>query len=260
MRHPQVTLASRRGTPLAFAAACAAFAFATPAAALDDDLEGTPRAAAADDLAGKLAIRAGAEVVGPVGSASTEAAMDDIAGTGLGAAGAVGLGLSRYAELSLQGGWAKLSSAARCEGCGGTSARVGVGLTYHLSQGVAFDPWARFGAAYRTTTLDTDGATSRAAREVTGGTYHGVDFAQISLGTIWSPTAAFGFGPYIEMDLGSYLGRPEGASSPSAYAFFTLGFQVQLMPSRGGATTATAAQRDGDGSRTASSAPSAPSF
>jgi len=92
-------------------------------------------------------------------------------------------------------------------------------------------------------------AKSRGAREVTTGTYHGVDFAQLSLGTLWSPVSAFGFGPYLETDLGSYLGRPEGASEASIYAFFTFGIQVQLMPSRGGAATATAA-------RSASSTPS----
>lgn len=234
-RRPRAVSGGLVGT----AACLAVLSVATTASALDDDREGTPRAAAPDELAGKLIVRAGAELVGPVGSASHEAAMDDVAGVGLGAAGSVGLGLSRHTELSLQGGYAKLTAASRCTDCGGSSARVGAGLTYHLAQGVAFDPWARFGLAYRTTSLDTDGAKSRAAREVTGGTYHGVDFAQLSFGTLWSPVSAFGFGPYAEMDLGSYLGRPDGASEASAYAFFTLGFQLQLMPSRGGATEAS---------------------
>ncbi len=236
---PRATAVST--TSAGVAVCIAVLSTTSAAAALDDDREGTPRAAAPDELAGKLVVRAGAELVGPVGSASQEAAMDDVAGAGLGAAGSIGLGLSRHAELSLQGGYAKLSAASRCKDCGGSSARVGVGLTYHLAQGVAFDPWARFGAAYRTTSLETDGAKSRAAREVTGGTYHGVDFAQLSFGTLWSPVSAFGFGPYAEMDLGSYLGRPDGASGASAYAFFTVGLQVQLMPSRGAAAAEASA-------------------
>jgi len=241
---------ARLSTRLAgFAAGVAAFSIGSVASALDDSLEGTPRAAAPDELAGKLILRAGAEIVGPVGSASSQAAVDDVAGSGFGAAGSVGIGIGRHAEVSVQGGWAKLGAASRCDDCGGSTARGSIGLTYHLAQGVAFDPWARFGAGYRNTVLDADGAKSRGAREVTTGTYHGVDFAQLSLGTLWSPVSAFGFGPYLETDLGSYLGRPEGASEASIYAFFTFGIQVQLMPSRGGAATATAA-------RSASSTPS----
>lgn len=231
-----------RRTAFGLAASLAAFSLAGSAWALDDELEGTPRAAAPDELAGKLVLKAAAEVVGPVGSAAYTAAMDDVAGTGIGAAGSVGLGLSRSTELSLRGGWAKLSAASRCEDCGGSTARVGVGLTYHLAQGVAFDPWARFGAGYRNTSIDADGARSRAAREVTTGSYHGFDFAQLALGTVWSPLSAFGFGPFLAMDLGSYAGRPDGAGSASVYAFFTAGIEVQLMPSRGGAATATTAR------------------
>lgn len=215
------------------------------ALALDDEPEGTPRAAASDELADRLLIRAGAEIVGPVGTVATGLAADDVSATGLGASASVGLGLSRTTELSLAGGFAVLGDPARCDPCGGNTARVGLGLAYHLAQGLAMDPYARWGVGFRTTEVVGDGATSRIARELAPGRYHGVDFTQLTLGTVWSPAAAFGFGPYVEMDLGTYASRPEGADTASIYAFFTLGLALQLAPGRSSLSPSATAARSG---------------
>lgn len=207
-------------------------AWSGSAFALDDEREGTPRAAAPDQLAGQLVLRAGAELVGPVGSISDEVAADDVAATGVGAFASVGLGLSRHTELVLAGGYAVLGDPSRCKDCGGDTVRVGLGLAYHLAQGTALDPWARWGVGFRTTGIEGDGATSRIARELEPGRYTGLDFTQLALGATWSPTPGFGFGPYAEMDLGTYVARPEGAGGGTMHAFFTVGLAFQLTPGR----------------------------
>lgn len=224
-RRPALPLAV--STALALAATWSGTAFA-----LDDEREGTPRAAAPDQLAGQLVLRAGAELVGPVGSISDDVAADDVSATGVGAFASIGLGISRHTELVLSGGYAMLGDPSRCKGCGGDTVRVGVGLAYHLAQGSALDPWARWGVGFRTTGVEGEGATSRIARELEPGRYHGLDFTQLALGTTWSPVPGFGFGPYAEMDLGTYVVRPEGAGGGTIHAFFTVGLALQLTPGR----------------------------
>ncbi len=220
------------GRCLTVLTALAAWSAPSAALALDDEREGTPRTAAPDELSGRLIVRAGAEVVGPVGSVATGLAADDVSATGFGASASIGLGITRGAELSLAGGFAVLGGPARCDPCGGNTARVGLGFAYHLAQGIAIDPWARWGVGFRTTEVVGDGATSRVARELVPGRYHGIDFTQLTLGTMWSPAASFGFGPYVEMDLGTYASRPDGAETASIYAFFTAGLALQLAPGR----------------------------
>src|SRR5690606_25629526 len=131
----------------------------------------------------------------------------------------VGLGISRTTEVVLSGGYAVLSDPSRCD-CGGDTARIGLGLAYHLAQGSALDPWARWGVGFRTTSIEGDGATSRVARELRPGRHHGLDLTQLALGATWSPVPGFGFGPYAEMDLGTYLVRPEGGGAGAVPAFF----------------------------------------
>ncbi len=239
------------------------------ALALDDDREGTPRSAAPDQLAGELLVRAGVEVVGPVGSIATDVAADDLTASGVGFGASLGLGVSRQAELVLSGGFATLQDPSRCSPCGGDTARVGLGLAYHLAQGVAIDPWARWGLGFRTTAVDDAGATNRVAQEAVSGRYHGIDLTQLALGAMWSPTGGFGLGPYVEMDLGTYVARPDGAGSGAMYAFFTAGFALQLAPTRfgagpgAGATPATApssAASAGDTSSRRSRSGGPPSF
>jgi hypothetical protein len=209
------------------------------ALALDDEREAVPRAAAPDQLGGQLVFRGGAELVAPLGSLSEDVAVDDVAATGVGASASVGLGISRTTELVVSGGYAVLSDPARCKRCGGDTARVGLGLAYHLAQGTALDPWARWGVGFRTTSIEGDGATSRVARELRPGRHHGLDVTQLALGATWSPVPGFGFGPYAEMDLGTYVVRPEGAGAGGFHAFFTFGLALQLTPGRSAdATTA----------------------
>ena len=67
------------------------------------------------------------------------------------------------------------------------------------------------------------------------------DFARIALGGDFYPLPGVGFGPYLELDLGTYLDLPGGstatpggarddATEASVYAFFGLGARLVLDP------------------------------
>ncbi len=166
-------------------------------------------------------------------------ATNAIVGPGLGFVAGIGVGISRYAELDLLATYALMQSAGgqgggRCVGCSGDHASLSLGLTYHLVQGVALDPWMRFGTGYRTANYQ---GTSKSPQldYFAPGRVHGWDVAQLSLGAMFFPVSSFGFGPFAEADIGTYLNRPvigNDPGSPRPYAFFQLGLEVEIDPVR----------------------------
>ncbi len=140
----------------------------------------------------------------------------------------LGFGLSRYLVLELGGGFAMAPSAvASCEGCQATSVDVGASLLFHPTQGFAFDPWVGYGMGYRHNilSLDTDSPADTS----------GFDFMKLALGGTFSPTPVFGFGPFLETDVGV-----RSFDDATFYAAFQLGMRVTFDPLRGGATAAPA--------------------
>jgi hypothetical protein len=195
--------------------------------------EGAVRPAAADDRTGHVYIRAGADLEIPSGFLRSQVAADDVIGLGLGIDASIGVGLSRHAEIDVSGTYALMQSGGRCPLCSGDHAAANLGFTYHLAEGVALDPWARLGAGYRT--ADYENAAGGPAALVSG-RYHGIDFADLSLGATFFPTPSFGLGPFLAADVGTYVSRPAASNGatggPRAYAFFQLGFQLELDPAR----------------------------
>jgi hypothetical protein len=90
-----------------------------------------------------------------------------------------------------------------------------------LTQGFAFDPWASVGAAYRHTflTLEAQPETS----------YSAVDFLRLGLGGDYYPVSSFGFGPFIEIDVGA-----REFSVPIFYGVFQAGMRLTFDPFRAG--------------------------
>ncbi len=195
-----------------------------------EEREGTPRPAPPDERTGHVYVRAVSGLLLPAGFVRTSAAITDVASFGVGVGGAVGVGVSRHAELDATGMFGLFASPPECANCSADMVAAGVGVTYHLAQGVSLDPWARLGVGYRTASLTIE---DPAPREPSSGRYHGVDFLQISLGATYLPVSGFGLGPYAQADVGTFVARP--APDPGGtrvYAVFHLGLRFEIDPIR----------------------------
>jgi hypothetical protein len=205
---------------------------------------GTQRPAAKDTREGHWLFAARSDLAMPAGSLVYGVGTGAILGMGPSFGGTLGLGISRYAVLEASGSYAIFSDAGGCPGCGGRSFDAGLGFSYHLVQGIAVDPWASFGMGYRYTSLSlTPNALEIGRPAASGKPYHGFDVARIAFGADFYPVPAFGLGPYVGADFGTFLGRPAPDAAPgvtppfdpggSVYAFFHIGLRVILDPMRG---------------------------
>jgi hypothetical protein len=200
--------------------------------------EGEPKPYAEDERSGHLLLRGTAALAAPAGSVAEGVGFGDAGATGGAFGGGIGIGLSRYVELDASASVLLLGEPDRCVGCSLTGFSASLGLSYHLAQGVAIDPWVRFGAGFRSIDVDTD-ASTRVGRAPSG-TYLGVDVAQLALGASFAPVGGVAFGPFIGLDLGTFLERPsqrtesggELALGGSTYAVFQAGLRFELDPVR----------------------------
>jgi hypothetical protein len=192
--------------------------------------EGISRAAAPDMNRGALLVSIGTGLFAPAYDTLGAVDLTTALSPGVGFRGALGLGLSRHVSFELNGAYGLLSAGDSCSTCSGNSLSVGVGLIYHLAQGLAFDPWASFGVNYRTMTIDDPGRSA-----VKGaGAYSGWDFARISLGGTYYPVSFLGFGPYLEASFGGFRLLPDGRTNHAVYAFIDFGLRVTFDPLRPG--------------------------
>jgi hypothetical protein len=167
----------------------------------------------------------------PAGSITGDVATRELVGDGIGFGGSIGVGISRYAVLSLGGSYALLPGV--CDTCSGKTFTLGADFAYHIAQGIAFDPWVSFGAGYRSAAFVADTALSNGLRvALDGSRYHGIDIARIALGGDFYPIPGFGFGGYFEAGAGTFLARPQPDRGASAYAFFEIGARIAFDPLR----------------------------
>jgi len=184
---------------------------------------GTPRPAAPDLRGGHFFLIGKASLVGPSGSIARDLATEDVSDSGGSFGGIVGVGLSRYAVLEAFGSYTLIDES--CAGCEARSFDAGLGFSYHLAQGLAVDPWISYGVAFRSFSFQGPDATGMTLEA----SYAGLDFTRIAIGADFYPVPGFGFGPFVELDLGTYVDRPPETNA-SVHAFFQLGVRVALDP------------------------------
>lgn len=213
-----------------------------------DPSAGAIRAPAPDERKGHLYFGAFGTALGPAGAMGPNTPSTSLAAAGFGAGGFLGVGVGRHVTIQVFGDWTDMLAPRTCgSGCGGRSWSVGLGLTYHLAQGIAFDPWASFGVAYRNSSflIVDPTATVKANQEPAkiAQAYHGIDVARIAIGGDFYPTRFFGFGPFLEADFGTNFRwpkplvalPPDVSNSARTYAMFQVGFRIAFDPMRRGA-------------------------
>ncbi|NUP12024.1 MAG: hypothetical protein HOW73_38750 [Polyangiaceae bacterium] len=196
-----------------------------------EEREGRPKPYAEDFRTGHVYIDGVSSAIFPVGSVAPGSSIRDIASYGFTAGGAIGFGISRHAEVDLRGSYGLLAGPGECESCSSNVAAASIGFTYHLTQGASFDPWIRLGSGYRTFELEHGEDETARVLAIANGRYHGVDIAQLSLGADFFPVPGFGFGPWFEADMGTFVAWPDGSTTGTRiYGFFLLGLELELDP------------------------------
>lgn len=192
--------------------------------------EGVHHGLAPDLRRGALLVSIGTGLFAPAYSTLAPVDLTTALAPGVGFRGALGFGLSRHVSMELAGSYGLLSAGESCTTCSGNSLSVGVGLTYHLAQGIAFDPWTSVGVNYRTMTFEDPGRSAANG----AGTYSGWDFAKIAIGGIFYPVSFVGFGPYLEASFGGFRLLPDGRTNSGLYTFIDFGVRVTFDPLRPG--------------------------
>ncbi len=145
----------------------------------------------------------------------------------------IGVGLSGWVVLFAEAGIGRAIGGSSCFTCAATSVDAGLGVSAHLTQGFAVDPWLSYGAGYRHTFLTVDDVPGATAAAVPA-----FDFTKLYLGLDYYPVPVFGFGPYLGTDVGV-----RSFASPVVYADFQLGVRVTFDPVRHGTKLALSAKR-----------------
>jgi len=220
---------------------------AMPSIEIASDVEtGQVRPAAPDQRTRHLYLAVSGGVTGVAGSVAANVPSMSVAGTGFTFGGLIGIGIARYGTFQIFGDRTLFAGPAVCsDKCAGSAFTVGMGLTYHIAQALAFDPWGSFGIAYRQSTFYADPIDPNHALRH----YQGIDVARIAFGGDFYPTPFFGFGPFIEADFGTNLRTPkllealppDVGSGPRTYAIFQLGVRVAFDPLRKGSPASGAA-------------------
>jgi hypothetical protein len=135
-------------------------------------------------------------------------------GLGFSIGGDIAYGISRTVMLGayVDVGWPDAEGASSANSI--STIAAGPLIRYHLVQGLPFDPWLSGGFGYRRT---ADGPTS----------FTGVDWVRLAIGGDWYPASNLGFGPVLEMSLGTFFGQSPGSiGTTSVNAHFILGGRV----------------------------------
>lgn len=224
----------------------------------DDDANVAPRPLPRDDRTGHVTAFAGLSVVVPAGDLGAGApppALDkpagitlaQVAGTGIGAEAGLGVGVARHATIGLRGQLARFEGAADCENarrtalgrggatavptCGAQMFAADLGLTFHTSQGLGFDPWVRFASGYRAI-LVTGPLTDISATAPANGTFHGIDVANLTMGGDFYPATWFGIGLFLSGVIGIEVAAPSIEARGAVYGLFQAGLRIALEPQR----------------------------
>lgn len=177
-----------------------------------DPVEPPPVARAPDTSAGHLQLHVGPVLAVPFARLTNKTTFQQAADSASGIGADLGLGIDRGFVLGGYFQYLSFGTPDECPACDPNSFGFGAFARYHLVQGVRFDPWASLGVGYRS--FDA-GST----------TYSGIDWMRLSLGGDWYALSQLGFGPYIELDLGTFTNRPSGTNA-AVYATFAAGLHV----------------------------------
>ncbi|MBK8257670.1 MAG: hypothetical protein IPK82_33995 [Polyangiaceae bacterium] len=209
-----------------------------PPAEADDEAPVRGRPVPRDDRTGHFSAFAGLNAVVPAGDLGSGVTLGEVASTGAGAEVGIAVGITRYSGLELRGQFVQLSATSDCPDCATQMFSGGMGLVYHATQAIGFDPWVRFGFGYRGFKVSGN-FINLSSSAPPPGTFHGVDVASFALGGDFFPVPWFGIGLFFEGDVGVMAAAPSVEARGAVYGLFQVGLRIALEPQRKAATVAT---------------------
>jgi hypothetical protein len=171
--------------------------------------------AASDTLGGHLVLALSPAVTVPGGSYDRSQPASRV-GPGWGGGVDVGFGINRAVALGVYGQYFAHQAGSGSTRVTTTEFAVGPFVRYHVVQGLRFDPWILLGAGYQSATVKERGLSEKftgfAARLAIGGDYYVL--------------SGLAFGPFVELDLGSFLEHPAKGTPATLHAAFLAGLRV----------------------------------
>jgi hypothetical protein len=168
---------------------------------------------ARDTVGGHLAVGAVVGLFVPFGSVDSSIAQREIIGSGLLLGGDITYGVSRTVMAGVYGEVAMPSGTGPWSGQNALAIAAGPMVRYHLVQGTRFDPWLSYGIGFRRL---SNGNVS----------YTGIDWAHLELGGDWYAASNVGFGPLLELSMGTFLDSNRTLGSKAVNAEFVLGARL----------------------------------
>lgn len=163
-----------------------------------------------DTLARHLTISASAALAVPFGSLNAGTSASSLTGSGAGFGAEVGYGVSHTVVVGVWGQMLRLGGGSTCSSCSTTSFAGGPFVSYHLVQGVRFDPWMSAALGFRTATISGSGADKK---------YSGVEWLRLQVGGDWYAFRNLGIGPFLELDTGWFYNHPAATAGALHWQF-----------------------------------------
>jgi hypothetical protein len=145
-----------------------------------------------------------------------------------------------YGGFALGGASSDFANAQGCSGatsrsCGSLDLRFGLELQVHMNPSGLVNPWLGYGLGFESAQASASGG----GQPATGESFTGFEFARIGGGADIRVSRYAGFGPFAEIDLGSYShehvqgatqSADEGIPNTSVHGWFTFGLRGVIFP------------------------------
>jgi hypothetical protein len=202
-----------------------------------DPEAGIPRGLAPDWRTGHFLLSGRFGLLAPTGNAAVvgtdveqvNIAVANLASTGMLFGGTLGFGVSRHGVVEGTVDYGRLGAQLGCPACSGSQLAIGLGVSYHMAQGIALDPWVSYGLGIRFSSFKVPNLTTNG---IDTQNYRGIDLARLALGADFYPTPFVGLGPFLEADIGTNVKFPFAEYGGSVYAMFSLGVRLTFDPLR----------------------------
>jgi hypothetical protein len=148
--------------------------------------------------------------------------------------------LGVYGAISVGGVAATFANAQGCNSggarsCGSIDFRLGLQMQLHFRPAELLNPWASYGLGFESVSASASGGGAPPGSEA----YSGFEFARFGGGVDLRVSRYFGFGPFLQLDFGTYTGEhlqqpattvDAALANTSLHEWFTLGLRGVVFP------------------------------
>jgi hypothetical protein len=172
--------------------------------------------AAPDTLGGHLVLAVSPAIAVPGGSYDRSQPASRI-GPGWGGGADVGFGIDRAVAIGVYGQYFAHEVGSGSTRVTTSEFAVGPFVRYHVVQGLRFDPWILLGAGYQSAMVTERGVKQK---------FTGLEWLRLAVGGDYYVFSGLALGPFVEVDLGSFLEHPAKGTPATVHAAFLAGLRL----------------------------------